>query len=194
MREETIHTLPEMFQGNLSTIKKTSYDKTNKVSMCESELSVVNFDKLPAEYSRGKGWPHQPKSNDALYIQSAQNWYFIEFKNGNVQKDDIYRKIYDSLILLQEEGIIKNLDFSRKNIEYILVYNSDKYPAGQQAPSRDAGYQYVARLANKEIVKFELDHLNQYLLRNTHTYTVEEFETKFVKVMEREESINTGKQ
>lgn len=69
------------------------------------------------------------------------------------------------------EGIIDNLDFTRKNIEYILVYNSDKYPAGQQSPSRDVGYHYVARLANKEIVKFEM---------------------KFVKVMESEESIITN--
>lgn len=38
----------------------------------------------------------------------------------------------------------------------------------------------------------DIAKLNQYLLRKTHTYTVEKFEMKFVKVVESEEGLNTG--
>lgn len=91
--------------------------------MSESCIKVVNFDKIPSVYSKGKGWKSVPKSNDVLYISNDQ-WYFIEFKNGSIDKANLYRKIYDSLIMLIELGIIASLDDSRNKINYILVYNS----------------------------------------------------------------------
>ena len=61
--------------------------------MCESEMKVINFDKIPKAYNRGKGWSILPKSNDALYIDVKGQWYFIEFKNGSINSGEIYKKL-----------------------------------------------------------------------------------------------------
>lgn len=95
MTEATIDKLPELLKNHISTLKKASCDETNGVYMTESALKVVRLDKVPKEYAKGKGWSGIPQTNDALYISDTGKWYFIEFKNGAVQKAEIYRKLYD---------------------------------------------------------------------------------------------------
>ena len=85
MTDEVISKLPEVLRGHICTLKRASGDTTNNEYMCESGLRVINFDKIPDEYARGKGWTGVPKSNDALYIDMNGNWFFIEFKNGKNQ-------------------------------------------------------------------------------------------------------------
>ena len=52
-------------------------DKTNHQTMCDSHIKVVEFDKIPDEYARGKGWRGVPKSNDALYIDTKDELFFV---------------------------------------------------------------------------------------------------------------------
>lgn len=186
MTEESIVKLPKVLGDYLTTLKRTSKDDTNSVYMTESSMKVVHFDKIPQEYARGKGWRAVPKSNDALYID-GDKWFFIEFKNGNVKKDDIYRKIYDSLIMLIELGVITGFQFSRDNINYILVYNSDKQAKCPKSESREKGFSYIMNLAQKEEKLFDVEVLEGYLLHEAHTYTKELFHDKFVSVMEKKE-------
>lgn len=187
MTEEIKRGLPDILKKHTCTLQKASMDTTNSESMCTSKMEVVNFDKIPNEYARGRGWNSVPKSNDALYIDSRQKLHFIEFKNGTVNKDDIYRKIYDSLIMLMEWGIIPDINYIRENIEYILVYNSDKYGKDQEAPARERTYSYIMGLAEQEERLFDIDKLEKYLFRQTHTYTKAQFEESFVRPMEQEE-------
>ena len=188
MKDEIIRKLPEPLNKYLCTLRKASLDDTNRVCMCESRLQVINFDKMPNEFSRGKGWAFVPKSNDALYIDDEQ-WFFIEFKNGNVDKADIYRKAYDSLIMLIEMGIIEDLEFPRRAINYILVYNAQKYSKVQVSEARENMYNHFYELANLEERLFEVDKFEGYLFHETHTYTKELFEKNFVSVMEQREQL-----
>ena len=105
MTEEVISKLPEILKQHICTVKKASLDDSNKNNMSESQLKVINFDKIPSEYARGKGWLGVPKSNDALYIEETGGWNFIEFKNGSIKYEDIYRKLYDSIIMMMEEKV-----------------------------------------------------------------------------------------
>ncbi len=186
MTEDTISKLPKLFANHIVTLKRTSKDETNAAFMTESLIRVVHFDKIPQVYAKGKGWRAVPKSNDALYID-GNKWSFIEFKNGTIKRDDIYRKIYDSLIMLIELGEITGFQFSRENIDYILVYNSEKFPKCQESESREKGFSYILNLAKKEEKLFELDLLEGYLLHEVHTYTKEVFQERFVSVMEKKE-------
>lgn len=186
MTEENILKLPEILRERTTTLKTVSKDKSNGIFMTESKIRVVNFDKLPKVYARGKGWPFMPKSNDALYVDDDQ-WFFIEFKNGEVEKDDIYRKLYDSLIMLIELDVISGFQFSRSNINYILVYNSQKYPRCQESKSRKAGFDYIMNLAKMEERLFGMELFEGYLFKKVHTYTKELFESEFVAVMESKE-------
>lgn len=134
-----------------------------------------------------------PRSNDALYIDADHQWYFIEFKNGTVEKDDIFRKIYDSLIMLIEIGIIPDFAFGRDFIHYILVYNGEKYDKVQSSPSRDMTFSYIRGLAKTEKKLFGIDKLEGYLLKAVHTYTKELFEEQFVQPMEQQETARSAK-
>lgn len=189
MTEEVINKLPKQLEKYICTLKKASMDTTNKSSMCESSIKVVNFDKIPNEYSRGRGWDGVPNSNDALYIDIEGKWHFIEFKNGTIQKDEVYRKLYDSLIMLMEWDIIPNFDFVRKNIKYILVYNGEKYGRIQHSQARDQNYSYFMKLAQQEERLFGIDKFEGYLFNETHTYTQTLFENNFIKLKEQEEGI-----
>ena len=188
MTKDVIEQLPEQLKKYLCPIKKASKDTTNKIPMSESTLEVVDFDKIPNEYARGRGWQGVPNSNDALYIDINGKCFFIEFKNGSIKKEEIYRKIYDSLIMLMEWEIIPDFDFVRKNINYILVYNEGKYNNIQNSIARDRNYDYFRKLANKESCLFGIDKFEKYLFDEAHTYTQDEFKRRFIQLKEREES------
>lgn len=192
MTEKVINELPDILKNHICTIKKASLDDSNKISMCDSQLKVINFDKIPNEYAKGKGWNSVPCSNDALYISIEGEWYFIEFKNGSIDKANIFRKIYDSLIMLIESGVVQDFQFVRDKFTYILVYNSDKYSKVQEAESRDINYSYILNLAQTEKRLFEIDKIEKYLFKKTHTYDKESFDMKFIKRMEKQEQNAIG--
>lgn len=189
MTEEIKKLLPEILRKHICTLKKASLDDANREYMCESRLEVVDFDKIPQEYARGKGWSGVPSSNDALYISPDQEWYFIEFKNGEVKKDQVYKKMYDSLVMLLEMKIVPDFEFIRNKISYILVYNALKYTKVPDSPGRNQNYSYFFRLAEQEERLFDIDKFEKYLFAETHTYTQSLFEEKFIMPMENEEGL-----
>lgn len=161
-----------------TTLKQASKDDSKKVFMTQSGIEVINFDKIPNEFARGKGWPTVPKSNDALYID-ASSWTFIEFKNGDVDKADVHRKIYDSILMLLELGIFPDLDYVRNNVRYILVCNKERF-IGQKPTGLTEIQKHLQKLAKSEPILFELGKLKGYLLDEVHTYSLAEFEKNFV--------------
>ena len=135
MTDKVIKELPDIFIDNICTMKKASTDSTNKETMTESLIKVINFDKIPNIYAKGRGWKAVPKSNDALYKDINGRWYFIEFKNGSFKQNDMYRKIYDSLIMLIDMKIINTFEDIRNNFCYIFVYNDEKNNKAQKTES-----------------------------------------------------------
>lgn len=128
MKAKFIETLPDLFRENIKTLKETSSDDSDKYNikyMTESDLNVISFDDVIKKYMKDKHFNSFIFSNDALYITENGTWIFIEFKNGKIHKDEIYRKIYDSIIMLIEKNIITSFDKVRKDFEDILVYNSE---------------------------------------------------------------------
>lgn len=190
MTEEIKNGLSDELKKFICSMKKASIDDVHAEPMSMSDITVVNFDKIPREYSRGRSWKGVPKSNDALYVDIHKKWYFIEFKNGEVKKGEIYRKLYDSIIMLLEWGIIPGFDFIRNNVTYILVYNSKRYHRVQPSPAREETYKHFMMLADEEEQLFDIDKFEDYLFERTHTYTKEQFERFFVLPMEQEEQQN----
>ena len=107
----------EIFNRNGATLKETSWDKDgeNPGYMTDSEIHVINFDKVKKSYIKDMGLSCTPCSNDALYIGEDEKAYFIEFKNGLVDNKtvyNIYNKIYDSLLIFNDI-IQENISFCR---------------------------------------------------------------------------------
>lgn len=190
-----------------STLKETSID--NNIYMIDSEFKVCAFDSVKEWYIRNKV-PYanpNPKSNDALYFGDKE-CFFIEFKNGKIDNSvnfEINKKIYDSLLILfdlkysdKKGSLVDSISYTRANMNYILVYNEEKYlKAGptiqtkegierqkvrrKESKHRTNLYKTIRRLANEEFVLFGLDQFKNYLFKNVYTYTVEEFELYFLK-------------
>lgn len=161
------------------TLKKASWDKTKDEFMTESTIEVVNFDKVPNKFAKGKGWLGVPKSTDALYID-LPSWTFIEFKNGSVDKCDVHRKIYDSILMLLELNIMPDMNFVRQNVRYILVCKEEQSATAQKSLHQEKFKSYMEARSKDEVVRFELKKLRDYLLAEVHTYSPEEFESMFV--------------
>ncbi len=57
-------------------LKKSSVDIQNHIPMCESMIKVIDFDKIPKDYSRGRGWPGGKKHY--LKLISLKNIYSMK--------------------------------------------------------------------------------------------------------------------
>lgn len=186
MTEGAKEKLPEVMQSMTATLKHCSKD--GKDYMTDSMLTVVNFDRFSKYYCHTLKIARQPKTNDALYCTEEGKWYFVEFKNGGIKKDEIYRKIYDSLIMLLETGMIPDYQFARENISYILVYNKEKIMQEKQIKDNGAKEQIHRHMERKQeqlFCLFELEKLCGYVFHETNTYTKEQFEQLFVKKYEK---------
>lgn len=104
--------------------KDVSFDRANQISMIESSQTVIDFDAVKNDYTKDFGLKKTPKSNDAL-IKRDDQFYFIEFKSGRVNKHDIMKKIYDSLLILMDI-IGEGITFTRGNVSFVLVYDYEK--------------------------------------------------------------------
>lgn len=183
----------EIFKNSFTTLKRTSRDDGSGewIYMTESDLQVVNYDKVMGKYGANVGIS-SPCSNDALCINNEnKRLTFIEFKNGKVKSYELDQKIYDSLLVFTDI-INEGISFTRKEMDYILVYNEDKNPP-DNADDRDKNHindsesrcdiaRILSEKGGKEFIRFGLNKFKGYCFKDVHTYTENEFEEKFVKM------------
>lgn len=191
------------------TLKDTSYDNNNKEYMVDSSLDVCDFDEIKNWYVKEKipNVKPVPKSNDALFFSNDES-FFIEFKNGNINSTvnfELFKKIYDSLFILFDLGYtdmnkikVNSISYTRSHMNYILVYNPNHYfedkptrqtkdgferqtPSPSVSISRDTLYKSISNLAKEPFIKFGLDQFKNFFFKNVYTFTVEEFEEKFIR-------------
>ena len=120
------------------SLSDVSLDDQNNVSMVNSDKKVYNFDLFQTRYFHLFNQRKPLASLDAL-VENEDDWYFIEFKNGkydNKVGKSIKEKISPSLLTFLDV-IGETLTFSRKNINFVLVYNAHKNKAYGNLMSKD---------------------------------------------------------
>ena len=126
----------EVFESDKfkKTLSLTSLDKSRNVCMTGSQLMVVDFDEVKNQYvsSLGTRAVPAPNSNDALHVDRNDRMYFVEFKNGKVDKYKLMQKNYDSTIILSTI-LDENIANLKERLEYILVYDEEKNPDGKDS-------------------------------------------------------------
>lgn len=186
----------DIFANNESTLKETSKDDADKNAityMTDSNIKVIDFDGVKDEYIANLSLRDTPKSNDVLYKHNDE-LYFIEFKNGNMDKEiyNIRRKIFDSLLIFTDI-INRGISFTRKYVKYILVFNLEnsknyivdilKKDEVQDSKSFDKILDSFGSLANIDSFDFfglRKQFKNLYF-NDVYTYTSKEFDEKFIK-------------
>ena len=182
-----------IFQNNSSTLKETSKDTPDMNGsinyMTESMLTVINFDNVKLEYTKNLSVPETPKSNDALYIINDSEMYFIEFKSGFVDRFNVRLKIFDSLLIITDI-IKKGICFTRKNLNYILVYNIDRNKLTekekaeitqlQTSQSMNRFIKTMEKRSGESIIRFTLKRFKTLYFKDVFTVDKNEFEKKFL--------------
>lgn len=175
-----------LFRCAKNTLEETSKDSSSSGDiqyMTSRKFQVINFDAVKTKYTNDLGHSEEcAKSVDAIFAFSNKI-FFIEFKNGEVHNAELRDKARDSLLIFFSI-VDKNLSFSRKNINYVVVYNKEKNEtrhrekgAVPQAPSRIDIEKHVCALAKKEIILFGLGKYNKYLFNEIYTFSEDEFES-----------------
>ena len=180
-----------IFKDNMTTFKETSYDKDGKEPryMTNSEIQVINFDKVKNWYIKDMFLSSTPCSNDALYIGKDNKIFFVEFKNGALEKNkkmifNVYNKIYDSLLIFNDI-VHQNISFCRENLYFILVYNESKNSyeeceTKQEDIPKAMISKFIHNKAKKKFVRFGLDKFEKIYFKEVFTYTESEFENLFL--------------
>lgn len=178
-----------IFKVYKESIKDTSYDKKNKEYMSESELKVINFDKVTKRYCEDKGKKVVPKSVDSLIYEDKKS-IFIEFKNGVLDDediDDIINKIKDSL-LIYCDIVETRISETRYSLDFILVYNKEKCIVETNIKKKTKKRKkYVSEYKIREEfnikgVKFKLNRYKGLYFKEFHVYTKERFDDYINKI------------
>lgn len=159
-----------------STLKKTSYDKSNKSYMTDSDIHVCNFDNATRHFCKRTKSDCIPASCDALCTGVDGIAYLIEFKNGRVDSAELKIKTESSVETLVAMNAISESEAST-NLEFILCYNGEK----NVVPDSDSPlkfYRYGKALAKNEI---RIAEIKSDMVRDYHTYDIMNFNSCFVK-------------
>ena len=183
-----------IFKDCMTTFKETSYDKDGKEPgyMTNSEIQVINFDKVKDCYIKDMSLTGKPCSNDALYIGKNSKIFFVEFKNGNLEKNkqkifNVYNKIYDSLLIFNDI-VHQNISFCRENLYFILVYNESKNCSEERETKQEDSpkamiSKRIHNKAKKKFVRFGLEKFEKIYFKEVFTYTESEFENLFLSLI-----------
>ncbi len=121
--------------------------------------------------------------------------------------------LFDLKYIDKNNRPVDSISYTRANMNYILVYNKEKFleykptrqttdgikrqkeqieelkkkEKRQESFHRTTLYKRVRNLANEELILFGLDQFKNYLFKNVYTYTIEEFQEKFVRKWENEQ-------
>lgn len=175
---------PEL--NHWTTMRKASLDDAKGVYLTDScsgeidytKVQVIDFDDVKNAYCGNlqiKG--DYPCSNDALFYSAQGVLVFVEFKNGEIKKFNLSRKIYDSILILTDI-IQKGISYTRENVEYVLVCR-EKFLDKEEAQEREKIKNHISQKAlseGYELVSFGLERFKGYLLKDVHTYTPTQFE------------------
>jgi len=177
---EMLNTFPDTLKQTSVNVNKTTSDKY--MTLCET--IVANFDNFKHDFVKDMKLTESPKSCDALYKNAADEYFLIEFKNGEIEAKKNYEikvKIFESLLMLSEK-FSKTIEFTRNNLIFILVYNENVKHGSKQF--EDTGINIIQNslynLANIHLIRFGLHRFKTLYFKDVYTYSKSEFESEFV--------------
>jgi hypothetical protein len=165
------------------TLEQTSVDSDEQTNltgrgifMTSSQERVVNFDKFKNSIVKKYALKNSPNSCDVLYGLDENEWFLIEFKNGKIDEKKIFQirgKIFQSLLLLTEK-LDKTIAFTRKNLDFILVYN-------ENIQRIEIGKALYKLAGNSKFFPLGLDGLEKLYFKEVWVWNKEEFASNFVE-------------
>lgn len=178
------------------TLANLSKDDNSGMSVTKSRVRAIDFEKVKEQYAgrfgvfpleNKVGNKYYPSSVDAV-VERKEKVYFIEFKYGVVDNQELHDKAKDSLLIY--ENLCGNL-VDPKDCEFVVAYNSnyrgkpedhrkDVLPASK---NRDLIAKRCMKRSGRELIQFDCSDLKMYF-GDVHTYDDEEFDAFLKKVIQ----------
>lgn len=207
--DQFIWSIEEFFKDNMQdvqvspiSLKKASENSADKNNITYfyngRELDVIDMDDLAKKQYKHLRVSDEFESTkddivnttDGFLIDNENQWYFIEFKDCQIKKDEtkksVIKKAYGNWYMVLD--ILYNscgkkytkfnyenpIKFAKDNVIYILVCNSCKNP---NVTTQIRNYRYK----NKKYTPVFMQKIKEYLFKDAYVYTEIEFEREFVK-------------
>lgn len=174
----------ELMEECKSDLKTVSFDSAHEESMVDSNEVIYNFDLIQEKYYKLHNSSKPLASMDGLIV-SGNRQYFIEFKNGCIDKktkDNIKAKIPASLWTFMDLNHMRVEDI-RKTVDFILVYNDEKTFVEEQL--RNTDYQpskyrnhiknKLMKRAHQPCILFGMEQYKGIFFHDVQTLTKDEF-------------------
>lgn len=174
-------TKSEMLNGNITTLEVASLDDTNSEYMTDSQIDVINFDRVKDAYMKiyNDDNSFTMHSVDAI-LKANDRILLIEFKNGKMNKNQKYEvrwKLTDSILIFSDltSSLIENI---RADCDFILVYNIDKNPhsGDNSSEAKNAIFQGIRDLARNRYHRFGIAKYENIYFNKVFAYSQNEFE------------------
>jgi hypothetical protein len=165
-----------MIKKSLSTL---SYDKSNKIIVCNYDNKFIDFDDIKGILKR----PQTANTPDMIYISDIyKEIWFIEFKSSNKDalnhwkaKIGLRKKIFAGLFLTYEIFCEKSCDYKDYDKFYFIVFNKEK-----QKSREDELLDMFDKLSKRSI-EFGLEDLKPQFVKDIFTEDCEELKKLFQK-------------
>ncbi|MCR5767285.1 MAG: hypothetical protein K6G45_02200 [Lachnospiraceae bacterium] len=174
-----------IFKDNKKTLQHTSRDTSKEPVhyMTYSDRKVVDLDVVKTKVmSQMFGEKDNiARSSDAL-LYTNNGMYIIEFKNGSFSNTEISQKANNSIMLF---NLItgKQIDFTRNNISFVLVYNRE----AKKLDYRDEKALHIAQMAKIGLPLFGTDKLKSFSYKNVYMLAKDEFDMFINSIDERKD-------
>lgn len=177
------------YLGFLQDFKIVSKDPTNGESLIEDDLlKIINFDKVSEYHKDTKKYGEKYRSNDAYFV-SPNERIFIEFKNGKIfhngyLESDVLKELREkncsSLLVASDINWISNLHDSQDNLQYMLVYSSEKCSEADIGKSKYSIRKRTSHLATASSCPAALSTM-KWLFSSLSICSDKEFVDNFIK-------------
>lgn len=179
----------------LTALKDTSAsnpgNQQKRTFMTQSLLGVLNLDNAAKRFTKKENSPTTPASNDAYYEEPSANGrrFFIEFKGGGVDRDNIRNKMVGSLMLCRHMGLFAEPGQELERLHYILVYSETKHQRERNfiaSRSLNEIFGHVTGASSsRALTLFGVEEFAGTYCETAETLTEQEFHEYFVEPMER---------
>ena len=170
------------FKNCYTPLNESSYDTSNSQYLTTSTINSINYDKVTQYYCKNHKFECTMNSVDAIIKNSNGQLVFIEFKNGDIDKKNIFEIKQKILFSILSFCDITKSDISnfRENNIFILVYNSQKDMIFLDKENESQSYHRIGlsfmRYANLDYKRFGFNIYRGSCFKEIYTFNEKEFD------------------
>lgn len=172
LESDIFSALLTVYPSGLADITSLSYNIHDKRDFILSNEKGFNFD-LVHNLSKAYGAPQKEKTPDGLFLVN-DILFFVEFKEGGHNKQDIRLKIHEAIVSLYMFTLVHMPSITRDEFFSLRI----SYAVIARPPAEVSEFQKALAQARE---KYQLENLQGFILRKTNFSICPSITAKLIK-------------